>query len=330
LESSTSILESFLREAEQFAGGAPSDTLMRLTSDFLREARKDVSLRRDAASVLARLPPNGASWVAVALGSTVESGAPAADSGEEVVQLFMSYLSQLPTLPDGADDLPAPTASQSDILAAFPMLCQAVVAHLARMTARRAELGTNQALLNRLELLGEYGPGATWIREALLKSSGSLIVLHVQGIRGILLEYSNISNCFQLFSLIQSEVGTRLPGGRTPDARIASAARGRDAAQVADCAWWHYGNPLNSTQTLPASIWGEAPVQSVPVVDGTQVILLWPPILASRTWDSGFFHPHLDALAADLRLIRELSHAECSTWLNRLGIKQKRKWWKPW
>jgi hypothetical protein len=71
-------------------------------------------------------------------------------------------------------------------------------------------------------------------------------------------------------------------------------------------------------------------VREIPVVDGSQVLLAWPPILKSRTWDAGFFGPHLEAMRADAVLDRELSAAESQAWLENLGAASEKKWWRWW
>jgi hypothetical protein len=214
------------------------------------------------------------------------------------------------------------------LLAPFQFLCQSLVTHLARLPARREALGRDAALLARLDELGPYSHGAWWVHEALLKASGSLIVLHPTGGAGLRLAFTNVSNGFHLFSLLQTAVGTRLPGGKLPDETIARAARGKSADPVTDSAWWHYGNPLSPQPDLKASIWGERPLRDIPRVEGEPVLLLWAPLLQDRSWDSGFLGPHLEAMPADASVERMLTADETRAWLQKLGIgRQRKRWW---
>jgi hypothetical protein len=48
-------------------------------------------------------------------------------------------------------------------------------------------------------------------------------------------------------------------------------------------------------------------------------MLLWPPILESRSWSTNF-GPHLEALPADVVVEEELSLAESRAWLQALGL----------
>jgi hypothetical protein len=142
--------------------------------------------------------------------------------------------------------------------------------------------------------------------------------------------YTNVANCFHLFSLLQTAIGKRLPGGKAPNASITAAARGISDSNDSDHAWWHYGDPFSPKPDLNASVWGEALVRTIPFVDDVQVILLWPPILSSRGWDSGFFSPRLEPMPPDLVVERDLTDEEAERWMKRLGIASTRKRWWPW
>ena len=99
---------------------------------------------------------------------------------------------------------------------------------------------------------------------------------------------------------------------------------------MSDEAWWHYGDPRSAKADVRRSIWGEALVREIPVIDGQRVILLWP-TLVSRTWDSAFFGPQLDALMPDVIVEAELSTADCTAWFRALGLRRAdRKWWQRW
>jgi len=200
------------------------------------------------------------------------------------------------------------------------------------MPERREALAGDEPLLARLEALEIYTHGATWVREMLLRRSGTLIVLHPASGRAFKLRYTHVARCFHLFSLIQIAIGTRLPGGREPNPAIVAAARGDSHDAVGDEAWWHYGDPRSKTANLQASIWGEAMTRSIPVIDGVQVILLWPPLLQGRGWSHGFFGPHLHALPANVTIDEELSPESAQSWLETLGVRERprRKWWWPW
>lgn len=315
-------LNEFLNACRAHDGNEPSKDLRRVTGEFLARAKADPSLTATAAGSLTSLPPRGAAWLAVVIGAAIEGGASAALTASAVVDLLVSWLSRFPVVePDDEESMDdwEPTPEQLELIEAFPELCQSIVAHLARLPERRAELSEDEALLERLESLEGLSPGICWVREALVRSSGTLIVLHPPSGKGFRLRYQNVGVCFHLFSLLQTAIGERMPGGRPPDPEVAAVARGRSEDDVTDEAWWHYGDPGSKTAELDGSIWGEALVSTVPSVNGVQVMLLWPPILESRSWSTNF-GPHLEALPADVVVEEELSPAESRAWLQALGL----------
>jgi len=88
-----------------------------------------------------------------------------------------------------------------------------------------------------------------------------------------------------------------------------------------DEAWWHYSNHRSLTADICGSILGETSVLSIESLDDVQVIVLWPPIVASRMWDSAFFGPPLEALPPDVVVEEELSAENARSWFDRLKIE---------
>ncbi len=327
-------MKGLLNACAGYAGGDPTDSLRQLTGQFLVRARSYPSDLSLAAEALKTLPPRGAAWLAVAIGAAVEDGGDAGLATPAVVDLFLSWLPRLPvsqrTDAVPAPAPPAPTPEQASLLEAFRELAPAVVSHVARSPATRERLSHDIALLDRLEVLEDYTAGAAWIRETLLRSSGTLIVLYPPGEMGFRLRYENVATCFHLFSLIQAAIGERIPGGRKADPAVVASAKGKSRDAVTDEAWWHYGDPRSKTADPRRSIWGEALVREIPIVNAERVVVLWPLMVASRSWNSAFFGPQLDALAPDVVIQEALTVEECRAWLEALGIGKggrRRRWW---
>jgi hypothetical protein len=321
---SNEALQDFIQRCHAHDGHLESDAgtaLRASTQAFLNRALHAPELLERAAEHLEALPPAGAAWLALVLGTAVEKGADAHTTGHALLACLRSWMEALPIPASGDDDVREPTPRQAALIESFSLLCQSVVAHLARMPAERERLAEDSAFLDELESLQAYGPGATWVREALLRTSGKLVVLHPPSAEGFELSFRNVATCFHLFSLVQIAIGSKLPGGRRPDDAVSNACRGVGTHSIQDQAWWHYGEPYCSTPSLQGSIWGESTVRSLPVIDGARVFLLWPPLLATRSWDSGFFGPHLEALPSDIEVTRALSTEETTRWLTRLGVE---------
>jgi hypothetical protein len=132
--------------------------------------------------------------------------------------------------------------------------------------------------------------------------------------------YSNITNCFHLFTLLQGALAGVMPDAQEVNADLLDMARGKSHGKGHDHAWWHYGQASSATPHLGSSVWGEAGPDSIGSVDGQQVLLLWPPILQSRGWDASFFTPILEQSPPSLEVIKVLSAADADAWWQRLGL----------
>ncbi|MCA9552541.1 MAG: hypothetical protein KC933_21085 [Myxococcales bacterium] len=299
--------------ASAYSGGPPDANLREATAHFLGAVGETPALATEAADAMGDLPPEGAGWVSIVLGAAVEGGADAERSVGGILRVLKAWLDALPA--SGTDDELTP--EQRALVDALPPLCQGLVAHLARLPERRAELRRDAAFMDRLDAASFHSYGLGWVHEAALRQSGALILLHAESGRALRLRYSNVANCFHLFSLIQCAVGTRLPGGKQPNLHFAALARGEEHGEGYDEAWWHYSTPAPKAE-IGASIWGEASVASIPRVDDVQVIVVWPTLMGSRSWDTGFFGPQLMALPPDVVVEAELDEREAAEWMRRL------------
>ncbi|HVJ13947.1 MAG TPA: hypothetical protein VM686_00840 [Polyangiaceae bacterium] len=261
---------------------------------------------------LRTLPPLGAAWIAITLGSAVEQGSSPASSAPAVVDLMRRWLDAMPD--DDEDVLPR------DVVAAFPWLGQSLVTHLVRAPELRAVLARDVRLREQLLRASGATYGAAWVQELILRQSGELIVLHVESRRALVLRYENVGRVFHLFTLLQGAIGTRLPGGREPDLEQVQAAMGGERSPHNDSAWWHYQDGFTSKADFMSSLWAEWSVSDVPQLDGVTVLVLWPPILGGRHWDSSFFGPALDAAPPRVTIVRELDSAEAEAWFLRVRI----------
>lgn len=268
-----------------------------------------------AAQGLKSLSPEGASWLAIMLGSMVERGQDPHASWPLLLARYRALLRSFGgDQPDAISTDQADELSRDDVLTKFS---QSMVSHLARMPEERESLLQDNAFLDALMEAADSSHGPAWVYEAVAKVSDHLVVIHVESAQGYRVEYRNIENCFHLFSLLQQAISDRLPGGRQP---------GADTQQ----AWWHYGDATSPTADLMASIWGEASPRSIPAIDGEQVLLLWPPLLQGRGWGQEFCGPHLEAMPAEVVMLAPLTDREANDWLVRLGVRQRKKRWWQW
>lgn len=318
-------LNAFLDACRLYQGGEPEPSLRQLGAGFICEAPQDLALLVRAAGQLSSptLPPHGVAWLAIVIGTCIERNPDlAVHTGPPLLAVFQDWLSQLPREEPQEDEETevALTPEQATQVEALPLLSRALVAHLARLPTMRQALADDGAWLAQLDQQAHHSHAILWVLELLKRRSGTLVLLHPQSGQGAVVRYENVSNCFHLFSLIQAEVGERLPGGRAPDEKIAAAARGDDRGLLHDHAWWHYGDPRSPSAELSASVWGESSVTSIPVIRGVQVLLLWPCLLNSRSWNSGFFTPQIDAAPPSLTWVAPLSAEAWADWALVLGL----------
>ncbi len=296
-------------------------------SDQLRDALNAVpDLERDqvlqirlavADAMQAVSSASGAGLLAIWLGASVEHGVDPEPTSEPILRTLVKWCGSITTADDDEDLDPQP---DDETLTGCEYLGQGLVAHLARSPKQRDEFAKRAEVVNELSRVEHLAVGAMWVMELLRKCSGELIVMHAEHETGFRVEYKNLSNCFHLFTLLQGELAGNMPGSKKPSPTVIAAANGKVNAEVHDQAWWHYGSGNVPTKDLTGFVPGEASPDSIARIDGHQVLLLWSPILASRSWDSGFFAPLLQAAPPSVEIKAKLSRREIRQWREKLAL----------
>lgn len=282
---------------------------------------------------------SGAGLLAVWLGAGVEGGANPDTTGRPVLDTLMKWAATVETIDadeeanENEDEECDGPAVDPDTVAGMELLGQGLVAHVSRSGALHDQIANDPRIISELERVEHISAGPMWVLELIRKRSGTLLVIHVEQRRGFRMKYENLSNCFHLFTLLQDAIaGVKLPGSQRPSEELIAVAKGQRAAECYDDAWFHYGIGTHPSADLGTSVWGEASPDSIPTVDGQQVLLLWPPIMASRGWGAGFFGPFLMARPPAVILEEELPAAEVQHWCKRLKLPDPvaSPWWKFW
>jgi len=312
------------------SGSATKQAGIRQTwNGFVQAARQSDEALLKVATTLPALAPESAGWAAIAIGAVIEARGDARISAPFVIGLLQDWISELPQQQTDADandesgsppSLPVLDARQDAIAANLAQLCQASVAHLARLEDMRAELRQTEGLLDRLLELQVYSHGPRWVHEALIRESGTMLVLATAERKGFRVRYRNVGTCFHFFTLLQQALAEQLAVGRAVDPSVIEIAQGEYSANASDSAWWHYGSARSNTPNPVASIWGEAPVSQIDEVNGERVMLLWPPIFKGRSWDAGFFGPQLAAMPPSVSIDEALTQESCEAWFATLRI----------
>ncbi len=275
----------------------------------------------------------GAGSLAVWLGAGVEQGANPEATAPPLIEALLRWCRTIETAPEDseADD---PEADE-DVLRGMERIGQGLVAHLSRTEPVRQQLASRQDAVAEFERVQHLSIGVQWVLELLRKCSGELLVIHVPSHKAVRVTYANLSNCFHLFTLLQHELAGVIPGAKRAPADVIATATGKAQEMVSDQSLWHFGRGDVPEANVAASVWGEATPASIPEINGVQVLLLWPCILGSRSWDAGFFGPILESNPPNVRVIAELTSDEVNEWWQRLKLptataESKRPWWKFW
>ena len=294
-------------------------------SELIKAMRASVPLSDDNAARIAGVlheieAPCGAGILAVWLGARVESGGDPALTCRPILEAFLTWSRKIESSPEEGGEAAEDPDPDQDVAEGLQLLGQALVAHLSRSPEELSRIAQSPQIKSEIERVEYASAGAMWLMHLLRQQSGELVVLGVAERRGAVVRYENISNCFHLFTLLQSALAPLFPGGESPSEELLAVARGESQADVSDRARWHYGQPTSPSAELGAWIWGEGAPDQIASIEGSRVLLLWPPILESRSWDGGFFGPVLYAKPPRVEVVEPLADAEIDRWWERLGL----------
>jgi hypothetical protein len=278
--------------------------------------------------------PHAAGMLAVWLGAMVENGHDPAMSYQAVRDAYLRWSVTIQTS-DG-DKAEGPDGA----FYALENCGRSLVSHCMKDGPILDLLRANEGLMRELKRLESESMGAMWLMQLATQMSAELIVLNVEKQAGALVKYENLSNCFHLFTLLQGVLEEWLPAEKRPTKALMECARGSSSTVEHDEARWHFAQPDIPETQRESWVWGEAHPSSIRKIDGTQVLLLRPMILAGRSWDSGFFSPILHRRPPDVKLVHWLPQEEFLKWKERLQLpdrpstqgasQEKKAWWKFW
>lgn len=313
--------------SEDYSG--PLADVLNTLMDSSTEGGKDV-IRRVCAELPEVSSPYGAAMLAVWLGVMVENGHDPALSFKAVRDTYLNWSITIQTHED------AEVKVTEGALHALENCGRSLVSHCVNDGPIVDSLRADEIFVQELKRLEGESNGAMWLMQLVTQMSAELIVLNVEKQAGALVRYENISNCFHLFTLLQGVLEEWLPPEKRPAKSLMECARGTSTDTENDEARWHFAQPDCSKTELESWVWGEANPSSIGKIDGRQIIILRPPILAGRGWDSGFFSPILHRRLPDVKLVHFLSNEDFLKWKERLPLaepasaKKKKPLWKLW
>jgi hypothetical protein len=240
----------------------------------------------------------GAGALSMWLGAEVKNGGNAAISIQPLMTTLLKWTSDW-------------TAGEPNRDEGITFVARAVVAHLVADDSVLRLYSADSELIESLEATETNSPGPAWVLQLLRQRTGSLIVIHAEQRGGVHVRYENVATNFHLFRLMQESLVGKMPGAPSR----ASSAEGFDVA------WWHYGRGDVNSPRLEGSVWGEGSPDDIPLIDNARVLLLWSPILASRSWH-GFVGPVIESAPSRLTIEAQLTSVELDRWRAVLNLAE--------
>jgi hypothetical protein len=208
------------------------------------------------------------------------------------------------------------------LLATMTVIC--------RKAAFRQALRANPEIVSNIEVLRESHREADFVGRVLdLTDDLELVVIAPTEKKGFRVALEAIASSAHMFTLLQAALidGGHLAGEPT-DPEVVAVARGEQPHEqlLTDHARLHFydWDVLRPDGTFdPFPIAGAfIPVESTPAgireLDGTRVVVIGPPMFASRAWDSNFFAGIHDALRSRADIIEVLPEAAVEKWIERI------------
>ncbi len=280
--------------------------------------------------------PDGfkASVMALLCGTLVEWGADATEFGNLLLARLPGFLRLAESAAERAESEASEKiySANPDGFRAWQSLSLMMLATMAVLTRRvdfRQAARTNPELVLSLVVLRERNSEANFVATTLGYTDGlELIVLHPGQGRGFRVELEAVNTNFHLFTLLQGElIGNGHLSGDAIEPDVIRIARGEVPHEllVNDRARFHFYNwagllPDGSLAGAEMATWicGEAHPEDIPEYEGERVIILGPPVLGMRGWDSNFFANIHDALRSTTRLVEELTLEQVANWIEQI------------
>jgi hypothetical protein len=310
------------------------------TRDVLDYAEK-VETQEELTEVLRRVAPTvgvpdpyKAAVMALLCGTLIEWGA----DPKELAPLLFARLPTFLALAESVAER-AETEKAEDLFAANPdgvrawhalsLMLLPTMAVLARDMESRQAARANAELLTRVEALRERNREAEFVAQTLSFVDGiELLVLHPAEGKGFRVELEAVHTNAHLFTLLH---GSLINGGHLPGRAIEDELLGVATGEVPhekvltdDARWqfytWRGLYPDGSYAGTDMSTWlfVEDPPTVIPEFEGQRVVILGPPVLGLRGWDSNFFANIHDALRSAARVAGELTPEEIADWCGRI------------
>jgi len=321
--------------------GPPSDAFRLPGPQGLLDFAKEVQTEEELNEILSRVVATvgvpdcfKAAVMALVCGTLVEWGADSTEFGNLMLARLPGFLALAESVAEHAETVAGEElyAASPDGFSAWQGLSLMLLATMAVMTRRvdfRQAARTDAELVLSLVALRDRNKEADFVATTLSYTDGlEMIVLHPEEGRAFLVELEAVNTNFHLFTLLQGElVGGGLLSGEPVDPAVIGVARGEvpHEALVSDQARFHFYNwaGLQPDGTLAENdmatwVWGEAHPEEIPEFEGIRMLILGPPLMGVKPWDSNHFANIHDALRSSARVVQVLPEDQVAGWIEVL------------
>lgn len=318
--------------SEQFRAPATRGVL-----DFAQkvETRDELNevLRRVAPTV-GTPDPYKASVMALLCGTLVEWGADPGELAPLLLARLPAFLAQAEAVAGRAERADPQTLYSENphgfaAWQGLSLMLLSAMAVLTRSVQVREAARANADLVRGIEALREHNREADFVAQTLEFVDGvGLVVLHPGEGKGFRVQLEAVRTNAHLFTLLQGELigGGHLPGAAV-DPEVIAVARGEVPHEklLDDHARFHFypWTAMGADGSLDfAAGLVVLPVDgrpgALPEFEGERVLLLGPPVLGLRGWDSNFFANIHDALRSAARVTEVLTAEDVADRLARI------------
>ncbi len=268
---------------------------------------------------LAAPDPLLAAFVALACGSLAEWGASPSTAGDAIVGRLAELVAGRTIDADAARHLVA-----------------ASMAHLCRSAALRIAARAREGFLDALEDWEQQVRHTWYVSEVLALVDDELTVLALPQRRGYRVRIEAVRCNFHLITLLQGAlIGDPAAGliageavapdvlaEATGDARPTGNLRDRQRFHFHDCTAVDPDETLS--EELDSMLRGECSPVDIPSFDGEAIVVMGPPLVRGRSWNSGFFVADLhDALRSRATVLAQMSAAEVDATIAKLAKRPR-------
>ena len=319
-------------ESGDIFGRPPFTTLMQFAQSLDSRAELN-ALLADVAPLVRAADPFRASAIALNCGTLVEMGGDAGLVFPHLLAVLPRHLTLARRARERTDTAPGalfdedPEAAKASKGLAYLLLATMTV--ICRKAEYRQALRANPEIVAGVAALRENSPEADFVAQVLRLTDGlELLVLVPNETKGFRVALEAIATCAHLFTLLQAALidGGHLEGDPT-DPAVVAVATGATAPTLAlpDYARFHFHtwgglNPDGTLAGMNLASWVGVEVSpaDIPPFDGVPVLLVSPPVLGFRGWDSNFFANIHDALRSRAEIVEVLPAAKVGEWLERI------------